>query len=139
MISVQLRYPICVDGAFISAVVLRVPTLGDMLWIAAHEGAEADRSLVLSWLSRLSDLSSSMLEDLDVADFAALETAVLAIANSLPKKGSEILESVTAVMEHEGKDFGEMLVTPVSHIVTVGRPLVARDIEQPKSLDRGLH
>ncbi len=68
---VKLQYPITVDGQEVTEIALRRPKVRDMLAVEKLEGSEGARELRL--LANLAELPPETLEELDVADYQALQ------------------------------------------------------------------
>ncbi len=68
---VKLQYPITVDGQEVTEIALRRPKVRDMLAVEKLEGSDGARELRL--LANLAELPPETLEELDVADYQALQ------------------------------------------------------------------
>jgi len=68
---VKLQHPITVDGQEITRITLRRPKVRDMLAVEKLEGSEGARELRL--LANLADVAPDVLEELDLADYQALQ------------------------------------------------------------------
>lgn len=71
--TIKLKHPITVDGVEIKQLALRRPKVRDM--IAADKGGGGDAEKELRVFSNLCEVTPSVLEELDLADYLALQGA----------------------------------------------------------------
>ncbi len=69
--TVDLEYPITVDGTKIAAITLRRPTVDDMR--AAKKSADFDEDMELTLFANLAGLTPDDIGKLDYSDYSALQ------------------------------------------------------------------
>ncbi|CAM3791984.1 phage tail assembly protein [Castellaniella denitrificans] len=72
--TVELKYPVEIDGAQVSSLTLRRPKVRDNLAAEKMGGSNAEREIAL--LALLAEVSPAALHELDMGDYAALQKAL---------------------------------------------------------------
>jgi len=71
--SIELKYPISVDGVNVKLLKLRRPKVRDMLGVEAAKVSDAEKEINL--FANLCEVTPEALMDLDMADYAKLQKA----------------------------------------------------------------
>ena len=71
--SIELKYPISVDGVNVKSLKLRRPKVRDMLGVEATKVSDAEKEINL--FANLCEVIPEVLMDLDMADYAKLQKA----------------------------------------------------------------
>jgi hypothetical protein len=82
-VTIDLKYPIEVEGATLSQITMRRPKVRDQLTAMKAEGSEVDQELRL--FAHLCEQSPQALEDLDLADYQQLQRTFTAFLELTPK------------------------------------------------------
>lgn len=84
--TIQLEYPIEIDGVSTDCLSMRRPTVRDQLMFDEAKGSEARR--VVKMIANLCEVAPSTIESLDTADFAKV-SETLAGFQSGPRASSD--------------------------------------------------
>ena len=68
--TIDLDYPVTVDGIEVASLAMRRPTVGDSLAFEDGKGSEGQRTVLM--LANLCDVSPSSIKELDASDFDKL-------------------------------------------------------------------
>ncbi len=71
--SIELKYPISVDGVNVKSLKLRRPKVRDMLGVETASVSDAEKEINL--FANLCEVTPEALMDLDMADYAKLQKA----------------------------------------------------------------
>ena len=72
--TVELKFPVEIDGTSVSVLTLRRPKVRDNLAAEKMGGTNAEREIAL--LAMLADVSPNDLHELDMGDYAAMQKAL---------------------------------------------------------------
>ena len=67
---IDLQFPVEIDGASVSSLTMRRPTVRDQIGFEEGKGSEARR--IVSMMANLCEVSPDVIMDLDQSDFTAL-------------------------------------------------------------------